>query len=746
MTLHSTAESIGAVAAILMAIFALQRKTAKNNTELFFPTIAFISMGIMDGFHAAILPGNDYILLHSIAVLAGGFFFALSWLPERIISYLDRRWAPYGVAVFFGLFGLGVLSFRESLPIMVSQGNFTVTALAINLSGGGLFIVGMARFLVFFRRTGNLEFYLFSVLMLLFGLSALISEYSSMWSANYWFLHILRLLAYLLTLGFVIRLYHIAAKRLEHINAIMRAIVKVNQLITREKDAKKLIREACKDLIETRGYYNAWIILINDKYDIIADAEAGAGEKFSAMKEQVKNRQLPHCWNETAKQGKLFVINDRKQACSECPMMDDSPGRSAMSIKLQYETSSYGFMVVSLPQQFANDSEEQNLFTEISRSLSSALYAVELEKQRLVAEERYHTLISNVPVGIYRNTPGVTGHFIMANLAIAKMFGYDTIDEFMKSSVAGLYVDPADRKVFSDRLSAEGNVFGAELRLKRKDGTPIWGAVSARICRNEKGEIEFFDGMIEDITRRKISEELLSSANEELRRKTIDLANINRELESFNYSVSHDLRAPLRSIDGFSQILLEDYGAKLDDEAKNYLNRVRAASNKMAELIDDMLNLSRISRSVFKKEKVDLSALAQSIIEEHKNAEPQRRVEAVITPEMVVDGDSHLLKIAFNNLIGNAWKFTGKQDLARIEMGFIEKDGAPVYFIRDNGVGYEMKYADKLFGAFQRLHAASDFPGTGIGLAIVQRVIHRHGGKIWTESAVGKGAAFYFTL
>ncbi|MFH0888513.1 MAG: PAS domain S-box protein [Planctomycetota bacterium] len=509
LTLHSVAESIGALAAILMAIFVLQRKASKNNTEFFFPIIAFIGMGILDGFHAALLPGDAYILLHSMAVLVGGFFFALAWLPERIVSHLDKRWSPYIAAAFFIIFACILLFFQESLPVMADQGNFSNLTLALNLSGGGLFLIGMMRFLVFFRRTGNLEFYLFAVLLLLFGLSAPIAKFSSMWSANYWFLHVLRLSAYLLILGFVIRLYYTASKRLEHINTIMHAIVKVNKLITKEKDIKSLIRETCKNLIETRGYYSAWIILLNESYEIIADAEAGAGEKFSVLKEQVKNREFPPCWDEIKKQGELFIVNNQKHVCSKCPMMNDSPGRSAMSIDLRHETKSYGFMVVSLPKQFTNDSEEQDLFTEISRSISSALYAIELEKQRLQAEERYRMLISNIPVGIYRNTPGPTGRFLMANTAIAKMFGYDTIDEFMKSSVAGLYVDPEDRKAFSDRLMIEGYVFGVELRLKRKDGTPIWGAVSARIHRDEKGEIEFFDGMIEDITRRKHSEELL---------------------------------------------------------------------------------------------------------------------------------------------------------------------------------------------------------------------------------------------
>jgi light-regulated signal transduction histidine kinase (bacteriophytochrome) len=232
----------------------------------------------------------------------------------------------------------------------------------------------------------------------------------------------------------------------------------------------------------------------------------------------------------------------------------------------------------------------------------------------------------------------------------------------------------------------------------------------------------------------------------ETQREALAAATANKELESFSYSVSHDLRAPLRGIDGFSQALVEDEAEHLSPRGQNYLQRIRAAAQRMAELIDDLLRLSRVSRSDFRKEQVDLSALVTTVAAELRKAHPERNVEVVVKPSVSANADARLIKITLENLLGNAWKFTSKVDGARIEFGTRDEDGGVVYFVRDNGAGFDMKYADKLFGAFQRLHTDKEFPGTGIGLATVQRIVLRHGGRIWVDAAVGSGATFLFTL
>ena len=240
----------------------------------------------------------------------------------------------------------------------------------------------------------------------------------------------------------------------------------------------------------------------------------------------------------------------------------------------------------------------------------------------------------------------------------------------------------------------------------------------------------------------------LANANKELEDANRELEGANRELEAFSYSVSHDLRAPLRSIEGFSQILLEDYATDLDEEGRGFVGRVRAASRRMANLIDDLLDLSRVTRTEMRRRTVDLSALARDIAAELKKAQPEREVEFTIEEGLVANGDARLLRVVFENLLGNAWKFTSKEPEATIEFGLARHDegSAPAYFVADNGAGFDARYSDKLFGAFQRLHGAQEFEGTGIGLATVARIVHRHGGRVWAEGEVGKGASFFFTL
>jgi light-regulated signal transduction histidine kinase (bacteriophytochrome) len=239
--------------------------------------------------------------------------------------------------------------------------------------------------------------------------------------------------------------------------------------------------------------------------------------------------------------------------------------------------------------------------------------------------------------------------------------------------------------------------------------------------------------------------EMTLRADVALRQAKVAAEAANRELESFSYSVAHDLRAPLRSIDGFSDALLEDCAEQLDERGRKYLTHIRAAAHRMSQLIDDLLALSRLTRAEVNRTRVDLTALATAVVEQLRLAD-SRPVECIVQPDVWAVGDSRLLRTAFENLLGNAWKFTRKRAGARIEFGAQIDQRPIVYFVRDNGAGFEMNYAAKLFGAFQRLHSFEEFEGRGIGLATVQRIVRRHAGRIWAEGAVNRGATFYFTL
>jgi len=295
-----------------------------------------------------------------------------------------------------------------------------------------------------------------------------------------------------------------------------------------------------------------------------------------------------------------------------------------------------------------------------------------------------------------------------------------------------------------------GRIWHGEIQDKRKDGSHYWVDATIVPFINKQGKPYQYVGIQTDITERKEATNELREYQEHLEEKvderTYKLKIANSELESFCYSVSHDLRAPLRSIDGFSQALLEDYSAQLDEQACNYLNRVCASSQRMGELIDDLLSLSKVVRSDMSTSSVSLGKLATRVIEQLTERNPARKVDFNCISGCIVSGDERLLLAMFENLIGNAWKFTSRTENAQIEFGVEHKEDRKVYYVRDNGAGFDEKYKHKMFEPFQRLHSNEEYEGSGIGLATVQRIVRRHEGEVWAESASGNGAIIFFTL
>jgi PAS domain S-box-containing protein len=280
----------------------------------------------------------------------------------------------------------------------------------------------------------------------------------------------------------------------------------------------------------------------------------------------------------------------------------------------------------------------------------------------------------------------------------------------------------------------------------RKDGSRFWGYGVVTAIRGDDGRLQGFSKITHDFTERKTVQEEIEKLNRSLEHRAGELETANRELEAFTYSVSHDLRAPLRHIDGFSQLLVDEHGPRLPETVQRYLDRIQAGARQMGQLVDELLNLSRIGRKETRLQVTGLDAVVEQVVSELRSELNGRKIEWKIASLPYVECDPTLVKQVFANLLSNAVKYTRPRSPAVIEVGSEPNNGHPAIFVRDNGVGFSMKYADKLFGVFQRLHRAEDFEGTGIGLATVQRIIHKHGGRIWATAELDKGATFYFTL
>lgn len=374
-------------------------------------------------------------------------------------------------------------------------------------------------------------------------------------------------------------------------------------------------------------------------------------------------------------------------------------------------------------------------------------------QQAETALQESHSILRSVIEGTTDSIfmKDLQGRYVVINSAGATVVG-KTVEEIIGKDDTELFPNRAALKIVED----DRRLLISESDQTYEDTLPLMGELrtffSAKtVCRDEQGKAIGIVGIARDITERKRAEQQIQELNQDLeyrvQERTAQLKSANEELEAFAYSVSHDLRAPLRSIDGFSAALLERYTEQLDVKGKHYLERVRASTQKMGQLIDDLLNLSRVTRTSLQRETVNLSVMAELITADLQQTQPERQVEYTVALEVVVQGDVRLLQVVLENLLSNAWKFTSNKMHPQIEFGTqLQPDATTVYFVRDNGAGFSMAYAHKLFGAFQRLHTEDEFPGTGIGLATVKRIIHLHGGQVWAEGVLGQGATFYFSL
>ena len=461
----------------------------------------------------------------------------------------------------------------------------------------------------------------------------------------------------------------------------------------------------------------------------ISESKFSFRENFSAFSGKVFNRSLvesylPIWGDDDAVEGVFELYTDVTPLVA---MVDRSTDRLTVGLLMTF-TALYAILF---------------LIVRRADHIIKRKYADQLE-----SEAKFKAVVDNSPTKIH--IKDAEGRYVLVNPEAEKLFGFTDEEARGKTTYDIFPKEVADAFTAHDRAVADsGETVEQTEEFTREDGVHTYLTVKFPIPDGQGG-VAGIAAIGTDITERKRAEEEVRAINAELEQRvkarTAELTATNKELETFAYTIAHDLRAPLRSMDGFSQALLEDCADKLDAKGRDYLKRIRGASQTMARLIDDILKLSRVTRAQIEPSEVDLSGLAQATARVLRKIDSDRQVVFDIAPGVVANGDGRLLRQVFDNLLGNAWKFTTKNPRACIEFGVTDHEGEPAYYVRDDGAGFDMAYADKLFEPFQRLHSATEFAGSGIGLATVARIVRRHGGRVWAESEIGRGATVYFTL
>ena len=544
-----------------------------------------------------------------------------------------------------------------------------------------------------------------------------------------------------------------AETRIVRQNTVLNAINRVFQDALTCTTEEILGRRCLATVEALTGSKFGFILKINSTGRVNAIALSNPGWAACRMPEtdavlMLRDMEIRGIWSGVIRGGRSVIINDPATHPDRVGIPDGHPPLTCfMGIPLEQAGQIIGLIGLA-NKEGGYDTSDREAIEALSVAIVEALMRKHAEEKLKLAGDYNRSLIEASLDPLVTIDAG--GKITDVNAATEKVTGHAR-EELIGTDFSDYFTEPETAKVGYLQAFREGTVRDYALEIRHHDGhiTPV--LYNASVYRDEAGEIVGIFAAARDITERKRAEDEIRRLNAELEQRVIErtaqLETANKGLEAFAYSVSHDLRAPLRSIDGFSLALMEDYPEKLDEQGNDYLRRVREASQRMDQLINDMLELSQISRADMKRVMVDLSSLARSVMGELQNGRSgDRRVEFVIQDGLSVRGDPQLLRLALENLLGNAWKFTSKHKSARIEVGAEVSDGRHIYFVRDNGAGFDMAYANKLFVPFQRLHNYNEFAGTGIGLSIVQRIIHRHGGKIWAEGSVDRGATFYFTL
>ena len=552
-----------------------------------------------------------------------------------------------------------------------------------------------------------------------------------------------------------------ADRELRRLNRAFRTVSECNQAIVHAHEEPELLQEVCQILVHEGGYRMAWVgcAEMDAAQTVRPAASSGVEEGYleSTSITWSDNERGHGPTGMAVRTGKPQVARNIQDDPLFAPWREEALRRgyaSSIALPLSVGERRLGVLTLYSAAVESFDPQEIDLLTELANDLAYGMQGLRTRDERQQAEvslrhanayNRGLIEASLDPVFIIAPDGKITD----VNTATEKITG-KMRQELIGADFCDHFTEPQKARTGYQQVFREGWVQDYALEIRHADGhtTPV--LYNATVYRDEYGEVIGMFAAARNIAERKRAEEQIRKLNEGLekrvRERTAELEAINKELEAFTYSVSHDLRAPLRHIDGFSQLLVEEYGPRLSVEIRGYLARIQGGVRRMGQLVDDLLNLARIGRQEIRLQVTGLGTVVKQVVSELQPETGERAIDWKIQSLPFVECDPALLKQVFANLLANAVKYTRPRERAVIEVGSMGGNGQPVIYVRDNGVGFSMKYADKLFGVFQRLHREEDFEGTGVGLAIVQRIIHKHSGRVWAEAELDKGATFYFTL
>jgi len=533
-----------------------------------------------------------------------------------------------------------------------------------------------------------------------------------------------------------------AEERPEHLNTVLLAIRKVNQLIVREKDSKRLIKGACDELVATRGYFNAWIALLDESGSLVTTAEAGLGNNFKPMVEMLKRGELPSCEQNALRQSGVMITEDPLSTCTDCPLSRIYGDHWGMTTRLEHEGKVYGVLSVSISGGPTVDEEEQTLFLEVASDIAFALHSIELEEERKQAEEalgtseeRYRAVVENAAEAIVVAQDNMLK---FCNARTMEMTGYSEEELVAKSFVE--LIHPDDRQMVfkrhKRRLKGEKVSPDYSFRVINKDGGVRWGEISTVVITwdGRPATLNF----LRDVTERKL-----------LERKMVEYEELTKFKTNLLSTVSHELRTPLATIKGYSALLL-DYEDTLEaNEKHEYLRSIDQATDRLTELVDHLLDMSRLDAGLLKlgKAPTSLPKLIHETVEEARLRAPGYKIRAELKKELPeVDADSKRIRQVLDNLLNNACKYS--QEGTEVVVSARRTESELLVRVTDQGMGISANELEMVFDRMYRIERrlTPQVGGIGLGLAICKGLVEAHGGRIWVESEKGKGSTFYFTL